>query len=52
MYRVYYLSSSDEWVLYSRAETESDAYSHWDECCDKYPQHRVKMTEETVIKEA
>ena len=52
MYRIYWLDSSDEWVLFSRAGNEDKAYAEWNICCDLYPNHRVKITKEVMIKEA
>ncbi len=51
MYRIYWLNTSDNWILYSVGCTEDMAYKKWNECCDKYPHHKVKLTKETTIKE-
>ena len=51
MYRVYYLTVV-EWELYARTDTEEEAWDRWDECCDKHPLSKVRMTKETVVKEA
>lgn len=52
MYRIYYLNSLDEWILYAREGNEDTAYNTWNECCDRYPHHQVKLTKETIMKEA
>ncbi len=51
MYRIYWLDSSGEWRLFVTAGNEDVAYERWNKCCDIYPNHRVKITKETIIKE-
>ena len=51
MFRIYYLSNDEGWVLYSRHDTKDLAYDMWNKACDKYPNAKVRMTEETVLKE-
>jgi len=51
MYRIYYLNSADEWVLCTTEGNEEMAFETWNECCDRYPHHKVKLTKETIMRE-
>lgn len=51
MYRIYWFESLNNWVLYSTAGNEDIAYEKWNECCDKHPHDKVRITKEIIKKE-
>ena len=55
MFRIYYKGESindPEWILYLRSDEENQAWEYWDACSNKHPYSKIRMTKETVIKEA